>query len=135
MALLSNLGKYKNAGLLIIRLGLGILFIYHGYPKLLGGPERWVAVGGAMKNIGITFLPILWGLLAALTETFGGFLLIIGFAFRPVCLLLTFTMLIATLNHLNSGDGLKVASHAIEVGVVFLGLSILGPGRYSADKN
>lgn len=135
MALLSNLGKYKNTGLLIIRIGLGIMFIYHGYPKLSGGPELWAKIGGAMQNIGITFLPVVWGLLAALIETFGGFLLIIGFAFRPVCLLLAFTMLIASLNHINSGDGLMVASHAIEIGIVFLGLSFLGPGKYSADKN
>lgn len=135
MAIFSALGKYKNTGLLIIRVGLGVLFIYHGYPKLLGGPELWTKIGGAMKNIGITFFPVFWGLMAAVAETFGGFLLIIGFAFRPVCLVLTFVMLIAALNHLNSGDGLMVASHAIEVGFVFLGLAFLGPGKYSADKN
>lgn len=135
MALLSSLGKYKNTGLLIIRIGLGIMFIYHGYPKLLGGPEQWAGIGSAMKNIGITFFPVIWGFMAAITETFGGFLLIIGFAFRPACLVLAFTMLIASLNHLNSGDGLMVASHAIEMGIVFLGLTFLGPGKYSADKN
>jgi putative oxidoreductase len=38
MAWFKNAGQYKNFGLLVIRVGLGILFIYHGLPKLLGGP-------------------------------------------------------------------------------------------------
>lgn len=134
MAVLSSLSKFKNTGLLIIRIGVGVMFITHGYPKLVGGPDYWEAVGKAMGHIGIHFLPVLWGLLAALVETLGGIFLIIGFFFRPTALLLAFTMLIATLQHLKSGDALMVASHAIEIGAVFLGLSFLGPGKYSVDK-
>lgn len=134
MAYLSSLGKYRNTGLFIIRLGLGVMFILHGYPKLIGGPEKWEALGKAMQAIGIKFYPIAWGLLAALTETFGGFLLIIGLAFRPACLLLLFTMIIATLMHFSNHQGIDEASHAIEAGVVFFGLLFIGPGRYSVDK-
>ncbi|MFC3198771.1 DoxX family protein [Parapedobacter deserti] len=134
MATLSSLSKFKNTGLLLIRIGLGIMFIMHGYPKLLGGPDRWAGVGGAMSAIGITFQPLIWGLLAALAETIGGFLFLIGLFFRPTALILAFTMLIAALFHLDKGDGLMGASHAIEVGVVFLGLAFVGPGKYSVDK-
>ncbi|MEO8794678.1 MAG: DoxX family protein [Daejeonella sp.] len=134
MAILASLGKYRNTGLLIIRVGLGIMFMYHGYPKLLGGPDKWAAVGSSMKYVGIDFLPALWGFLAAATETFGGFLLLLGLAFRPVTLLLTFTMLIASIMHIKSGDGLGGASHAIEAAIVFLGLTFIGPGKYSVDK-
>ena len=134
MALLGSLGKYRNTGLLMTRIGLGILFMLHGYPKLLGGPEKWEVIGGAMKYVGIDFLPLVWGLFAAITETFGGFLILLGLAFRPVCLLLTFTMAIATSMHLNSNEGFMSASQAIEMGVVFLGLAFVGPGAYSVDK-
>jgi putative oxidoreductase len=134
MALLASFGKYRNTGLLITRIGLGILFMLHGYPKLLGGPEQWESIGGAMKYVGIDFLPAAWGLLAALTETFGGFLILIGLAFRPVCLLLTFTMAIAATMHLSGNEGFMSASHAIEVGSVFFGLAFIGPGTYSVDK-
>ncbi|MEJ7693380.1 DoxX family protein [Daejeonella sp.] len=134
MALLASLGKYRNTGLLIIRIGIGIMFMLHGYPKLLGGPEMWTNIGGAMKYIGITFIPVAWGLAAAATETFGGFLILIGLAFRPVCVLLAFTMAIAATMHLSTGDGLTTASHAIEVGFVFLGLAFIGSGKYSIDK-
>ena len=134
MALLSNLGKYKNTGLLLMRVGLGAMFIYHGYPKLLGGPDKWAALGGAAKYIGIHFLPTFWGFLSACTETFGGFLLVIGLAFRPVCLLLLINLVVAALMHFGTGGGLEQAAHAIEDAIMFAGLLFVGPGRYSVDK-
>jgi len=134
MALFSGLGNYKNTGLLLLRIGLGIMMMMHGLPKLTGGVDRWEAVGGAMGNLGITFFPVFWGLMAAVSETFGGFLLLIGLAFRPACLLLAFTMLTAAINHLSRGDGLMGASHPIELCIVFLGLLFIGPGKYSVDK-
>jgi putative oxidoreductase len=134
MALFSNLSNYKNFGLLIIRVGLGIMFIYHGYPKLMGGVNSWEGLGQSTKYAGIHFWPVAWGLIAALTEVFGGFLLIIGLAFRPVCLLLLINMIVATLSHFGKGDGLMGASHAIEDAIVFAGLLFVGPGKYSVDK-
>jgi putative oxidoreductase len=134
MALFASLGKYRNTGLLIIRLGLGIMIMLHGYPKLLGGPEKWEVVGSSMKYLGISAAPSFWGLLAAATETFGGFLLLIGLAFRPVCLLLTCTMIVAATMHLKTSTDYMAASQAIEIGVVFFGMTFLGPGKYSIDK-
>lgn len=117
-----------------MRVGLGIMFMLHGYPKLLGGPEMWTNVGGAMKYRGITFVPAAWGLAAAAAETFGGFLILIGLAFRPVCIILLFTMIVAAAMHLSTSDNYMDGAHAIEVGFVFFGLAFLGPGRYSIDK-
>jgi len=134
MTFFSKLGNYKNFGLLIIRVGLGIMFIYHGYPKLIGGVNSWRELGGATKYVGIHFLPVVWGLLSAVVETLGGFLLIIGLAFRPVCLLLAINLVVATLSHFGKGGHLGEAAHAIEDAVVFAGLLFVGPGKYSVDK-
>lgn len=137
MALFSNLGNYRNFGLLIIRVGLGIMFIYHGYPKITGGAKTWEMLGTATGNVGIHFLPVAWGLLAALTETVGGFLLIIGLGFRLACLLLVIDLTVAALFHLHQTGpegGLMVASHAIEDAITFAGLLFVGPGKYSMDK-
>ena len=134
MAILDSLGKYRNTGLLIVRIGLGTMFMLHGYPKLLGGPEQWEALGGAMKNLGITFAPVVWGLLAGITETFGGFLILLGLAFRPVCMLLTFNLLVAAIMYLKSGEDFMSASQAIETGFMFLALIFIGAGKYSVDK-
>src|SRR6202012_2287639 len=97
MALFSKLGNYKNFGLLIIRIGLGIMFIYHGYPKLLGGVKMWTQLGESTKYIGIHFLPAMWGLLCAIVETLGGVFLIIGFSFRLACLLLIANLVVAAI--------------------------------------
>ncbi|MDN3586985.1 DoxX family protein [Pedobacter aquatilis] len=134
MAILDNLGKYRNTGLLILRIGIGIMFIIHGFPKLAGGPQGWEGLGGSMKVIGVDFLPVFWGFMAAVTETFGGFLLLVGLFYRPACILLVFTMIIAALVHFGKGEGLQGASHAIEMGIVFFSLIFIGPGKYSVDK-
>ncbi|RVU01382.1 DoxX family protein [Mucilaginibacter limnophilus] len=134
MALFSSLGKYKNFGLLLTRLGLGVMFIWHGYPKLMGGPQMWEQLGMSMQNFGINFLPTMWGFLSAITESFGGLLILIGFAFRPACIFLTINLIVAAVMHLSKGDGVMGASHAIEVAFVFAGLLFVGPGRYSVDK-
>jgi putative oxidoreductase len=134
MAIFSKLGNYKNFGLLIIRAGLGIMFVWHGYPKLLGGEKTWVQVGGATRYVGIHFLPVIWGLAAALVETIGGIFLVIGYSFRLVCLLLLINLLVAAAMELKTGAGLMGAAHAIEDAVVFAGLIFVGPGKYSVDK-
>src|SRR5262245_61687865 len=110
------------------------MFIVHGVPTLIGGPGLWAGVGGAMANLGIAWGPAFWGLMAALAEAGGGICLILGVAFRPACILMAFTMMVATSQHLKKGDGVQEASHAIELGFVFLGLIFIGPGQHSIDK-
>ncbi|MBE8713408.1 DoxX family protein [Sphingobacterium hungaricum] len=131
---MKNLSKYRDLGILIIRLGIGAMMLTHGVPKLLGGVDTWEKVGSSMGIFGIHFLPVVWGFLAAATETVGSILLILGLWTRPACLLLAFTMLVALSKHLAQGDGLSGASHAIEFFCVYLGLLFIGPGKYSVDK-
>jgi putative oxidoreductase len=135
MALLQGLAQYRNTGLLIMRVGLGIMMIMHGYPKLFGGTEKWEKIGGAMTNIGIDFAPTFWGFMAATAEGVGGVLILLGLFFRPTCILIIFTMIIAAITHLSKGDGLMGASHAIELAFAFAGLLVLGAGKYSVDKS
>ena len=64
--LFSSEGVAKDFGLLFIRLAIGtLMFLMHGYGKITAGPETWERVGGAMGNLGITFVPVVWGFLAA----------------------------------------------------------------------
>lgn len=134
MAVLSNLGRYKDAGLLVLRIGLGAMMIFHGYPKLIGGPENWAQLGTSAKFVGLNFAPTFWGLMAALAEAAGGILIILGLWFRPAAIFLTLNMIVASAMHLGKGDGLMEASHAIELAFVFAGLIFIGPGKYSIDK-
>lgn len=128
--LVTPVDRYIHLGLLILRIGLGIMFIFHGGPKLFGGPEMWTKVGSNMSLLGINFWFMFWGLLAALSEFFGGILLITGLYFTPACILLLLTMLVATIRHISIGDPFSIYSHPLELSIVFFSLIITGPGRH-----
>ncbi|QAT17102.1 DoxX family protein [Candidatus Velamenicoccus archaeovorus] len=126
----SELSMHADAGLLVIRLVFGCMFVYYGWPKLVGGPVSWEGVGQAISAVGIRFGFVFWGFLAAAVMVFGGFCVLTGILFRPACLFLFLVMVVAAAMHFRHGDGLKIASHAIEDGIVFLGFMFIGPGRY-----
>lgn len=129
------MNRYAAIGLLILRLGVGAIFILlHGGPKILGGPEKWAGVGGmALNAIGINFYPVFWGFLAAASECFGGLALVVGLGTRVAAFFMFMTMAMATTMHLATGDSPSEASHAMLAGIVFLSLIFLGAGRYSCD--
>lgn len=132
--------KSVDVALLLLRVGIGAsMLLFHGWGKISGGPERWEAVGGAMSNLGIDFLPTFWGFLAALSESLGSLLLAVGLLARPSAFLLAGTMSVAALGHLmrpegSPGAGLGGASHALELLVVYVALLLTGPGRLSLDR-
>ncbi len=127
------LDKYRDTGLLILRVGIGVMFIFHGYPKLTAGPETWAMIGGSMKVLGIGFAQTAWGFMAALSECAGGILLVLGFFTRPACFFLLTTMVVATMMHIGKGDSFMKYSHAMESAILFLSLILIGPGKYSLD--
>ena len=129
------LNRFRDFGILLLRLGIGTMFLFHGWPLISGGPEKWQFLGKAMQNLGINFGFTFWGFMAAFSEFGGAILLIFGFLFRPAAFLLLITMIVATVFHFHKGDPFSVASHAIELGIVFLSLIFIGPGKYSVDKN
>lgn len=129
----NSLEKYRDVGLLIVRLGFGLGFLfYHGWGKLVGGPERWAQVGGALGNLGIGFGHTFFGFMAAFSEAVGGLLVAVGLFFRPASALLAVTMFVATANHYATGRGSP--SHAAKNTLLFLGLILIGPGKYSLDQ-
>ena len=128
-----NRNELIDVGLLILRIGIGIVFIFHGLPKLMGGVETWTQIGSTMSIVGINFAPVFWGFMAATTEVVGGIFIILGLLHRPVALMLTFTMIIALLVHLTSGDSFGIYSNALKGLIVFVALAITGPGKYSLD--
>jgi putative oxidoreductase len=133
MAFFEKLGKYQNTALFLMRVGLSAMMIVHGFPKLTGGPDAWGKLGQAMGVWGIHVVPVFWGFMCAATEAIGGLLLILGLWFRPVCLLMMINLAVAASHHFAAHDGINGAAHAIEDGIAFLGLFILGPGKYSVD--
>ena len=120
----------KDIGLLILRLGIGIMFILHGYPKIQGGVDTWTWLGSnGMGSIGIHFFPAFWGFMAAVVEFVGGIMIMLGLYTRLWSGLLFFTMFVASAFHYYSGDNI-FPSHAVELSIVFLSLVFTGAGKY-----
>ncbi|MBY0109838.1 MAG: DoxX family protein [Candidatus Babeliaceae bacterium] len=120
-------------GLLFLRASIGLIMVFHGFPKLLAGPNTWVTLGSAMENFGIHFLPIVWGLACALTEFFGGVSLVLGLGVRMSCIFLIFAMSVALVMHLTLHDSYDVYSHAITLIIIFITFFIIGSGTFSLD--
>jgi putative oxidoreductase len=125
-----------DLGLLILRVGLGLMFvIMHGFPKLTGGVSLWKGLGGAFNRlIGISFVPEFWGFAAAIAEFGGGLCLIAGIFFRPACALMLFTMATAVGATIRGGEGFDGASHAFELGIVLFALFLTGPGKFTVPN-
>lgn len=126
-------------GLLILRFGIGCMIAMHGYPKLVGGAERWES----LAQYGLPFLPegiisSAFGLAAALAEFAGGILLILGGYHRFVCGTLAITMAVAFNTKLSSISGVnnfaKEAGWPLELLIVFIALFFAGPGRFRLGR-
>lgn len=135
-------GKYQDFGLLAIRVGLGLAFMMHGWPKMIGGPTAWAKLGdrfAVATGLGawpesVGFMAEVMGFMGAFSELVGGALLLLGLWMRPATALLFATMVVATLHHIGMGDGFGGYSHAMEAAIVFFGLFFVGPGKYSLDR-
>lgn len=100
--------------LTVLRIVLGIVFITHGWPKLIGGVA---GTGEFLAQMGIPLAGLVaWGL--TLLEVGGGALLALGIATRPIALLLAVHML----------AGLFLV-HAPQ------GWYVVGPGQGGAEFN
>ena len=124
------LNRLQPLGLLVLRAALGIIFVYHGYPKLVhGNPE--------MQHFFIEHeLPGYFVALAGVLETFGGLLLLLGLFTRPVALLLTGEMIVAIWKVKAVHGPLVVKDFEFEMALcaACLALATVGAGIMSLDS-
>ena len=128
------LGKYREMGLLLMRVGLGVLFIILTGPVLFGGPARWANFGGAIKSLGLHSHYQIWGFIGALLGSLGGTLMILGLFFRPAVLLVLAITFVHLLGVLEGVGSFRVNLAPVELAVILVGLLFVGPGKYSVDK-
>ena len=131
----SWLGKYRDVGIFLLRVGIGAMMVMHGWPKLAEGQHAWEKVGMAMQHLGVYSYPAIWGFLAAMSETVGGALLVVGFLVRPAALSIAFTMAVATVMTYRTSGNFNDWSHPLEIGIVALSLFIIGAGSLSIDRS
>lgn len=133
--------RQPDLGLLIIRISVGLIFIYAGYNKFMAGEATLNNIGSNVKYLGLdvgvnTVSSMFFGIVAAGAEVLGGLLLAVGFLSRTSSLFLVMTMLVATLYKLDTAAReLSEFGFPLIMGIVCLGLLLTGPGRYSIQKD
>ena len=125
--------RQLNAGLAVLRVITGIIFVAHGAQKLFSFGIS--GVSGAFSGMGIPLASVMAPLVSVL-EFAGGFALIAGLMTRPVSLGLAGTMLGAIIfAHLPAGFFLP---NGAEFALALLGSTVLftlvGGGEWSVDS-
>ena len=117
-----------SLGILILRIGAGILILTHGVPKfmkLLDGNLQFADPLGLGSEITFIF--------AVFAEFLCGVLVLIGLYTRIAVIPLIITMLTAAII-VHSTDPFGVKEKPLLFAVIFLALLFTGSGKYSIDK-
>ena len=134
MAALAFFGKYREGGLLLFRVSLGLILIILIAPVLWNGQGSWERFGSAMRHLDFHAHFTFWGFVGALLGCVGGVLIILGLFFRIGVLI---ALAVATIHLVvvwdTSGD-FHIRLPALEMAILLLCLLFIGPGKYSVDK-
>jgi len=126
------MGKLRPLALLFLRVGLGVIFIYNGYPKLFGRRLEHID-----EMIHINHLPAYFLYIAFVLEVGGGALLIAGLFTRLVGLLLAGEMAIAMWKgeqFFQNPLAVDKYELALALGVGAFALATFGAGMISLDQ-
>jgi len=125
------LEKLKPLGLLLLRIALGVIFVYHGYPKLFGHTRD------AMQSFAHMGLPGYFVYIAGVIEFFGGLMLIAGLFTRIAGLLLAGEMAVGlwTVHNIISNP-MAVGNYELPLvlAVSTFALATVGAGLISFDQ-
>jgi len=114
--------KLKQCAPLFLRIGLGVIFIYHGFGKVFG---EGVALGSAW-NPG---LPAIVQILVAWGELLGGAAILLGFLTELASLAIIIIMLGAiVLVHGKNGFGMGGGGYEYNFALIMMCLTLIGIG-------
>lgn len=121
-------GGRTGAAMLVLRILVGVAFMFHGYGKIQD-PFGWMGPTATMPG------PLQAA--AAVSEFFGGMVLIVGLLTPLACAGLFCTMVVAVNIHVSRGDPFVGKGGSWELAanylVATLVLLLIGPGRFSLD--
>jgi putative oxidoreductase len=127
-----------GAGLMVLRVVVGLVFLYHGSQKvgIIGEEGFTEALQGAVKAAEMVGMPPFMGYVLAFTELIGGLCLIAGFATRYFALGLAFAMVMAAWK-VHGPNGIDIRNGGMEYTAVLAAacvcLVFAGAGLLSLD--
>src|SRR3989344_2791379 len=110
--------NYQDLAPLVLRVGLGVMFLYAGVMKLLD-PS---IISGMLGGIGFP-APTFWAWVLIVFEVLGGLALVIGLQMKYTTIPLAIILLVATLTVHLANPGVALQHVALLLGVVSLWLS------------
>jgi len=128
---------HPDVGLLLVRLIIAAVGVFHGAQKLFGiwGGAGLRGFADFLASIEMP-LPMVGAVAAALSELVGGLLIGIGFATRVAAFFFMFTMVVAIATvHRHAFDAQAGGmEYPLTLAVVCAALILTGPGRVSLDQ-
>ncbi len=140
MARTINYSAFQSLALLIIRLAIAMVFLYHGSQKLFGafgGPNyEQFAKFLAAKHVP---MPMESAILSGCAEFFGGLVFLVGTGLRLISIPLAFNMLVAVI--MTAPNGFSVTNkpypgceYPLTLLMVVIAMGLLGAGEYTLDR-
>ena len=126
-----GLEKLRPMALLLLRVGLGVIFIYNGYPKFFGRRLEHID-----EMVHINHLPAYFVYIAGVLELGGGVMLVAGLFTRMLGLLLAGEMAIAMWKgeqFFQNPLAVDKYELALALGVGAFALATFGAGSISLD--
>ena len=131
LSLFPQLLDFEMFGPLFLRIGLAVVFIVHGYPKIF---KKESFLGTAQFFNSINIKPgKFWAAFVGIVEFFGGILLFAGLFTQIIALFFVADMLVAIWKvkfKMGFKDGYEFDLMLL---LMALSLVVLGPGAYSLD--
>ncbi|MDO8622155.1 MAG: DoxX family protein [bacterium] len=123
-------GKCVDCGLLVLRIGLAVIFIYHGWGKLFGNAPGIGGFTGMLTNLSVP-LPAFFAWVVSLLEFFGGIAVLVGVFVRPIAALLAINMLAA---FFLVKKGLPAGDPDLALFAMAVALALAGGGAYALTR-
>jgi len=119
--------NYQDLAPLVLRVGIGAMFLYAGVMKLFDP----AMVSGMLGGIGFP-APTFWAWVLIVCEALGGLAVLLGFQLKYVTVPLAVILLVATLTVHLGNPGVALQHVALLAGTISLWLS--GPGTLAVSK-
>ena len=134
--ILSFLNKYREGGILLLRVAVGLMLVCAGFPVVAEGAGRWHTAAPVVTQLfHVTSHLTFWGAVVAFSELICGVLMIIGLLTRVACLVVAVGITCETIGHLRHHPTLNMTAMMVAHALLIYALLLIGPGKYSVDKD